>query len=196
MLDVPAVRSKPSLIVRCFFRPLAQLWLWAGGWTVVGEMPNLAKFIIVAAPHKTNWDLPNAIAGGLYYGIPVRWMGKDSLFKWPYPGGVMRWLGGIPVDRSKSNNAVAQMVEKFALARELIVVIPPQGTRGEVARWKSGFYYIANGAQIPLVLCYIDYRSRKMGVAQVFTPTGNYDADLAAIQAIYAGLAAPVPKAA
>ncbi len=173
-------------------RPLAELWLWAGGWRIIGEMPDLPKFVIVAAPHKTNWDLPNALAAGLYYGVGIHWMGKDSLFKWPY-NGFMRWLGGIPVDRSKSNNAVAQMVEKFASARQLAVVIPPEGTRGEVTRWKSGFYFIAHGAGVPLVLAFIDYRQRKVGIAQVFHPTGNYDADLAAIQGIYAALAAPAP---
>lgn len=190
-----ACRSQPSRLVRTVFQPLGRAWLWAGGWTVVGEMPGLPKFVIVAAPHKTNWDLPNAIAGGLHFGVPVHWMGKASLFKWPYTG-FMRWLGGIPVDRSKSNNAVAQMVEKFASARELIVVIPPEGTRGDVARWKSGFYYIAHGANIPLVLAFIDYNERRIGIAQMFHPTGNYDADLAAIQAVYAGLAAPLPKVA
>jgi 1-acyl-sn-glycerol-3-phosphate acyltransferase len=182
------------MIVRFLCRPLAELWLWAGGWSIVGEMPDLPKFVIVAAPHKTNWDLPNALAAGLHFGVRIQWMGKNSLFKWPF-NSFMRWLGGIPVDRSKSNNAVSQMVEKFSAARELAVVIPPEGTRGEVTRWKSGFYYIAHGAKVPLVLAFIDYRQRKVGIAEVFHPTGNYETDLAAIQEIYASLAAPVPEA-
>jgi len=180
---------KPSLTFRAL-RPLGRLWFWAGGWTVVGEMPNVPKFIIVAAPHTTNWDLPNALAAGLHYGVRIHWMGKDGIFKWPF-GGLMRWLGGIPVDRSKRNNAVAQMVEKFNAADRLVVVIPPEGTRSAVTQWKSGFYHIANGAGIPLVLAFIDYRRRRIGIAQVFQPTGHYEADLAQIQAIYAGLIAP-----
>jgi len=176
-----------SLVVR-LLRPLATLWFSATRFNVVGDMPDLPKFIIVAAPHKTNWDLPHALAAGLHYRRPIHWMGKDSLFKWPF-GGLMRWLGGIPVDRSKRNNAVAQMVERFNAADQLVVVIPPEGTRSDVARWKSGFYHIAVGAGIPLVLAFIDYKSRCVGVSQIFTPTGDYDTDLAAIQAVYAGIA-------
>ena len=102
---------KPSLAVRVF-RPLARLWLRITGWHIEGEMPKDPKFIIVAAPHSSNWDLPHVLAAGLEFGVRVHWMGKDSLFKWPYAG-FMRWLGGIPVDRSKANNAVAQMIERF-----------------------------------------------------------------------------------
>lgn len=182
-----APTSTPSIAVR-LLRPIGKLWLWAGGWKVAGEMPDLPKFIIVAAPHKTNWDLPNALAAGLHYGLRIHWMGKDSLFKWPF-GGVMRRLGGIPIDRSKSNNVVAQMVETFDKAERLIVVIPPEGTRGEVARWKSGFYHIAHGAKVPLVLAFIDYKRREVGVAQMFHTTGDYDTDLAKIQAVYAAIA-------
>ena len=173
----------PTLTVR-LLRPLARLWLRAGGWTMIGQMPDLPKFIIVAAPHKTNWDLPNAIAAGLHYGLRVHWMGKDSLFKWPF-NGIMRWLGGIPVDRSKKNNAVAMMIAEFQAADRLVVVIPPEGTRSDVDRWKSGFYHIAHGAGVPLVLGFIDYRNRKMGVAQLFRTTGDYERDLIAIQAVY-----------
>ena len=177
---------RPSFTVR-LFQPLGWLWLKAGGWKIVGEMPDLPKFIIVAAPHKTNWDLPNALAASLHYGVRLHWMGKDSLFKWPF-GGFMRWIGGIPVDRSKRNNAVAQMVELFGASEELIVVIPPEGTRSEITRWKSGFYHIAHGAGIPLALAFVDYKSRRLGVAGLFHPVGDYEADLARIQAIYSAL--------
>jgi 1-acyl-sn-glycerol-3-phosphate acyltransferase len=190
----PPRRSRPSLALT-LFRPLGWLWLKASGWQVEGEMPDLPKFVIVAAPHRTNWDLPYTLAAGLHYGLRIRWMGKDSLFKWPY-NGFMRWLGGIPVDRSKRNNAVAQVVEMFDASPELIVVIPPEGTRSEVARWKSGFYHIAHGAKVPLVLGFIDYRRKRVGVAGIFHPTGDYDADLARIQAVYAPMTDPVPAAA
>ena len=187
------VRKRPSLVVR-LLRPVAHLWLWAVNMRVEGQMPDLAKFVIVAAPHKTNWDLPNALAAGLHYGIRIHWLGKASLFKWPF-GGLMRWLGGISVDRSKSNNLVASVVETFAAADRLILVIPPEGTRSDVARWKSGFYHIAVGAKVPVVLTFVDYNSRKIGIAQVFRPTGDYEADLAIIQAVYAPMM-PRPAAA
>jgi 1-acyl-sn-glycerol-3-phosphate acyltransferase len=188
-------RASVSIAVR-LIRPFGRAWLKAGGWRIVGQMPDLPKYVIVAAPHKTNWDLPNALAAGLHFDLAIRWMGKASLFKWPF-GGVMRWLGGIPVDRSKSNNAVGQMVQAFDVAERMVVVIPPEGTRGAVTRWKSGFYHIAHGAKIPLVLAYISYSRREIGVAQVFYPTGDYEKDLAAIQDVYAALdVAPLAKAA
>lgn len=166
------------------FRPLGYLWLWAMNIRIVGEMPDEKKFVIIAAPHKTNWDLPNALAAALHFGVRIHWMGKDSLFKWPF-GAFMRWLGGIPVDRSKRNNAVGGMVERFQAADELIVVIPPEGTRSDVERWKSGFYYIAHGAGVPIVMAFVDYGAREIGIKGVFHTTGDYEADLKAIQDHY-----------
>lgn len=183
---------QPSLAVR-LFRPLGRLWLTATGWRVEGEMPALPKFIIVAAPHSSNWDLPYVLAAAVHYGVRVHWLGKASIFKWPF-GGFMRWLGGIAIDRSQANNVVEQMVQKFNDADRLIVVIPPEGTRGEVSRWKSGFYHIAHGAEIPLALGFLDYKRKVAGIARVFYTSGNYDADLAEIQAFYATVTAKYPK--
>jgi 1-acyl-sn-glycerol-3-phosphate acyltransferase len=177
-------QPEPSFAVR-LFRPLGRLWLKATGWHIEGSMPSDAKFVIVAAPHTSNWDLPHVIAAGLEFGVRVHWMGKDSIFNWPF-GGLMRWLGGIPVDRSKSNNAVDQMVKRFAESDRLVLVIPPEGTRGKVTRWKSGFYYIADGAKVPLALGFLDYKRKAAGIGRIFHPTGNYEADLAEIQAFYA----------
>ena len=185
MTDVaPSRRSRPSLMLR-LLRPVGRAWLRSVNMRIVGEMPDIPKFVLIGAPHTSNWDLPNALAAGLHYGVAIRWMGKDSIFKWPF-GGLMRWMGGIPVDRSKRNNAVAQMVEFFNAHDEVIVVIPPEGTRSEVDRWKSGFYHIATGAQVPIVLAFMDYKAREVGIKGVFYPTGNYDADVAKLQAVYA----------
>ena len=193
MLDrVSASRTAPSLALR-LFRPLAYLWFWATRMRIVGAMPDVPKFVIVAAPHKTNWDLPHIIAAGLHYGIYIQWMGKDSLFKWPF-GGLMRWLGGIAIDRSKTNNAVAGMIAAFNAADRLVLAIPPSGTRKDVARWKTGFYHIAVGAKVPIALCFIDYNNRTLGVAEVFQPTGDFDADLAKIMAVYAPMIGALPE--
>ena len=166
-------------------RPVAHAWLKCVNMRMVGDLPDLPKFVLIGAPHTSNWDLPNSLAAGLHYGVSINWMGKDSIFKWPF-GGLMRWMGGIPVDRSKRNNAVTQMVEVFNAASELIVVIPPEGTRSEVDRWKSGFYHIAVGANVPIVMAFMDYNRREVGIKGVFYPTGDYDADVAKIQAVYA----------
>ncbi len=165
----------------------------ATGWRVDGEMPGLPKFIIVAAPHSSNWDLPYVLAAAVHYGVRVHWLGKAAIFNWPF-GGFMRWLGGIAIDRSQANNVVDQMISKFAEADRLIVVIPPEGTRGEVTRWKSGFYHIAHGAKIPLALGFLDYKRKIAGIARVFHTTGNYEADLAEIQAFYATVTGKHPK--
>lgn len=177
-------QAAPSFAVR-FFRPVGRLWLRANGWHIEGDMPDLAKFIIIGAPHTSNWDLPFMLAAALHYGVKVHWMGKKSIFKWPFAG-LMRRLGGIPIDRSQSNNAVAQMVELFNTSERLVLCIPPEGTRGKVTRWKTGFYYIATGARIPLALGFLDYKRKAAGIAKLYWPTGNLEADLAEIQAYYA----------
>jgi 1-acyl-sn-glycerol-3-phosphate acyltransferase len=182
----PASAAPPSLALR-IFRPVSAAWLKATGFRVVGRFPDIPKFIVVAAPHTTNWDLPHALAAGIQFGQPVHWMGKASIFKWPF-GGLMRWLGGISIDRSQSTNAVGSMVEVFGQRKALALVVAPTGTRSATARWKSGFYHIAVGAKVPLVLAYIDYNRREIGIADTITPTGDYEADVAKIQAIYAAI--------
>jgi 1-acyl-sn-glycerol-3-phosphate acyltransferase len=180
--------AAPSLAVRVF-RPVSSAWLAATRFSVVGTFPDHPKFIVIAAPHTTNWDLPHALAAGIQFGRRIHWMGKATIFKWPF-GGLMRWLGGISVDRSKSTNAVASMVDVFAARKELALAVAPAGTRSATATWKSGFYHIAHGAKIPLVIAYIDYNRREVGIADTIIPSGDYAADLLKIQAIYAALAA------
>jgi 1-acyl-sn-glycerol-3-phosphate acyltransferase len=182
----PVPPSGPSVTVRAL-RPISRAWLIATGFKVVGTFPDIPKFIVVAAPHTTNWDLPHALAAGLQFGRRVHWMGKATIFKWPF-GGLMRWLGGISVDRSKSTNAVASIVNVFAERDNLALVVAPSGTRSATVPWKSGFYHIAHGAKVPLVLAYIDYNRREVGIADTITPTGDYEADLAKIQSIYAAI--------
>jgi 1-acyl-sn-glycerol-3-phosphate acyltransferase len=183
---MPETTTAPSLAVR-IFRPLSRAWLAASRFRVVGTFPDHAKFIIVAAPHTTNWDLPHALAAGIQFGRRIHWMGKATIFKWPF-GGLMRGLGGISVDRSKSTNAVASMVDVFTDRDELALVVAPAGTRSATVPWKSGFYHIAYGAKVPLVLAYIDYNRREVGIADTIIPTGDYEADLKKIQAIYAAI--------
>jgi 1-acyl-sn-glycerol-3-phosphate acyltransferase len=185
-LPSPATSPPPSFAVRAF-RPMSKAWLAATGFKVIGKFPDHPKFIVIAAPHTTNWDLPHALAAGLQFGRRVHWMGKATIFKWPF-GGLMRWLGGISVDRSKSTNAVASMVNVFAERDDLALVVAPAGTRSATAPWKSGFYHIAHGAKVPLVLAYIDYNRREIGIADTIMPTGNYEADLEKIQGLYAAI--------
>lgn len=178
----------PSLLVR-LVRPLASLWLLVSRFRIEGRLPDLPRFVVVAAPHKSNWDFPHALAAGFTYGVRIHWIGKNALFRWPF-GGIMRWMGGIAVDRSKANNVVDEMAKAIRDADQFYLVITPEGTRKDVVKWKSGFYHIAVAADVPLVFAFIDYPRRRVGVAGTFHPTGDYEADLAKIHAIYAEAAA------
>lgn len=155
------------------------------GWRVEGTAPAEDKFVVIAAPHTSNWDLPLMLAVAFKFRIKLRWMGKDTLFKPPF-GGFMKALGGIPIDRSKANNVVSQMVEIYRDADSLAVAIPPEGTRADVTVWKTGFYNIAHAAGVPIALGFLDYGRKVGGIGGVFRTTGDYETDLKEIQAFYA----------
>ena len=156
------------------------------GWKAVGNVPEPRRFILIAAPHTSNWDLPNTLMAGFALRANLYWMGKRSIFRPPF-GAFMRWLGGIAVNREKSNNLVAASVEAIRAARgSLQLVVPPEGTRSKVRYWKTGFYYIAHGAGVPIVLSYMDYARKVSGIGPVFHPTGDIERDMATIKAFYA----------
>jgi 1-acyl-sn-glycerol-3-phosphate acyltransferase len=120
-------------------------------------------------------------------------MGKETLFRWPI-NGFFKWLGGIPIDRSKSKNVVAQSIQHFHENEKLILTIAPAGTRKKVKKWKSGFYHIANGANVPIVLGFLDYRRKVGGIGPVIYPTGNFEADMKTIRAFFNGVTGKYPK--
>ena len=154
------------------------------GWKIEGEFPKIPKFVMIAVPHTSNWDFPITLGVCFALRAKIYWMGKASLFAGPL-GPIMRWLGGIAVDRSKSNNLVQQMVDVFNDSEQLCVTIPPEGTRSKVKQWKTGFYHIAQGAQVPIMLAYMDYQRKVAGFGPLFYPTGDVEKDIAEIQAFY-----------
>jgi 1-acyl-sn-glycerol-3-phosphate acyltransferase len=157
------------------------------GWRLEGAVPDYRKYVIIAAPHTSNWDFVVAMGVAFAFRLKVYWMGKHTLFRWPF-GPVTRWLGGIAVERSAQHNLVAQTVEQFNRHDALIIGIPPEGTRRQVAQWKTGFYYIALQAQVPIVLGFFDYQSKVAGFGPTFLPTGDIEPDMAKIRAFYAPL--------
>jgi 1-acyl-sn-glycerol-3-phosphate acyltransferase len=163
---------------------LAALLLKLIGWRVVGAPPACEKYVLIGAPHTSNWDFPLMLMAVLKLRLDVHWLGKDSLFPPPFAG-LMRWLGGIAIDRSKTNRRVAQLVELYQRSRSLVVLIPPEGTRARVERWKSGFYHIAQGAGVPIVLGFVDAGRREVGLGPLFQPSGDFDADMVRIQEFY-----------
>jgi 1-acyl-sn-glycerol-3-phosphate acyltransferase len=174
-------------VVNTLLRGASVLFLKLTGWKVEGQLaPVAAKSILIAAPHTSNWDLPYTLMVAFALRLTPYWMGKHSLFKAPF-GGIMQWLGGIPVQRSQTNNLVAASAAAIRAADgPLQLIVPPEGTRSKTRYWKTGFYYIALAAEVPIVMAYMDYSSKRSGLGPVFKPTGNADADMAAIRAFYA----------
>jgi 1-acyl-sn-glycerol-3-phosphate acyltransferase len=176
-------------IVNTLLRGVAIAFLRLTGWKVLGKLPeNAAKSVLIAAPHTSNWDLPYTLMVCSVLRLNVYWMGKISIFKPPFRG-VMMWLGGIPVDRTQSNNLVVASSEAIIHATgPLQLIVPPEGTRSGTRFWKTGFYYIAAGAGVPIVMAYLDYDKKVGGLGPLFQTTGDIDADMAAIKAFYAGV--------
>lgn len=176
-------------VVNSVLRTLSLAFLKLNGWTIEGSLPaSAAKSVLIAAPHTSNWDLPYTLMTGFALDLNLYWMGKASLFAPPF-GPVMRWLGGIAVDRSKSNNLVAASAQALRDADGPVqLVVPPEGTRGRTRHWKTGFYFIALEAKVPIVLAYMDYERKAAGLGPLFVPTGNVERDMEEIKRFYAGV--------
>lgn len=173
---------------------LCKIYLKIIGWKIGSTLdPSIKKCVLVAAPHTSNYDYPIALSVLYACGMRVKFLGKKSLFKFPL-GILMRATGGIPVDRSKHTNMVETMIGMFQQREEFILMIPAEGTRSYVKEWKSGFYHTAVGANVPIVLGYLDYGKKIAGFGDVFYPTGDYPKDLAAIQNFYRQFTAKYPE--
>ena len=148
-----------------------------------GELPH-QKFVLIGAPHTSNWDFPLMLMVVLKLRLRVFWMGKHTLFPFPFAG-FMKWLGGIPINRSASHNVVRETVRQFKENKDLVVLVPPEGTRSKVARWKTGFYHIANMAEVPILMGYVNAEKKEAGFADFFYPTGDVEGDLEKIREFY-----------
>jgi 1-acyl-sn-glycerol-3-phosphate acyltransferase len=166
-------------------RWISAAYLKLSGWKISGDWPPIDKMVLVAAPHTSNWDGLNMLAGAGYYRVKLRWMGKASLTRGPF-GWLIKALGCVPIDRSQSNDVVRVMADAFAASERMLIAIPPEGTRSAVREWKSGFYHIAVAARVPILLTVLDYGTRRIRLAAVVYPGGDYEADLAIIRAHYA----------
>ncbi|KRB96762.1 glycerol acyltransferase [Hydrogenophaga sp. Root209] len=174
-------------VVNSVLRAFSIGFLRLTGWRVEGALPAHAlRSVLIAAPHTSNWDLPYTLMVAFALRLNIRWMGKHGIFRAPF-GGVMRWLGGIEVNREQSNNLVAASAKAIRESDgPLQLIVPPEGTRSKARYWKTGFYYIAREAQVPIVMAYMDYARKRSGLGPLFEPTGNVDADMATIKAFYA----------
>jgi 1-acyl-sn-glycerol-3-phosphate acyltransferase len=172
---------------------LSKFYLKITGWRRVGRLPDIPRCVMIAAPHTSNWDAPIALAIVFAFRFKANWLVKHTAFRWPFQG-VLRWLGAIPIDRTKSTDVVTQMVEELKKRAELVLLIAPEGTRKKVTRWKTGFYHIACGAGVPLVLAFLDYARKEGGLGPVIQPTGDLEADMAKILGFYATVTGRHPE--
>ena len=162
-------------------------WLGAAaGWRVVGHLPDLPKYMLIGAPHTTNWDFVLFLWVMAALRFQPTWLGKDGIFWWP-AGVLWRRLGGIPVKRGARLNVVDQVVDRFREADRMTLVMSPEGTRQHTTAWKSGFYHIARGAGVPIVPGRLDYPTRTVTIGGPIAMTGDVSRDMAEFRAFYAG---------
>lgn len=165
---------------------IARMLLKISGWTLVGEHPEVAKAVIIAAPHTSNWDGIWGLIAKVALGVDVKFFGKESLFWFPL-GALLKVMGGIPLDRDNAGSSVDQAVSAFDASDRLYFAMAPEGTRGRKQYWKTGFYRIATGAGVPVVLAFFDYERRRLGIGPTIDLSGDPDLDLETIGAFYAG---------
>ncbi|HWJ93937.1 MAG TPA: 1-acyl-sn-glycerol-3-phosphate acyltransferase [Telluria sp.] len=163
------------------------------GWNVRFKPLPGPHGIAVVYPHTSNWDFPIGLLAKWAVGLPFRWLAKDSLFKGPM-GALMRYWGGIAVDRTAPQGATTRLAQQMLQSEWCWVAITPEGTRSYRPHWKSGFYRLAMAAKVPLVVVYIDYKAKELGVVDIVNLTGDEDADMAVIARVYEGREALYPS--
>ena len=180
IFDTPVINT----LMRLFSCAMLRLSGWRIDSIGAAELATFPKYVLIAAPHTSNWDFPITLMVCFALRLRVRWMAKASLFAFPL-GPLARWLGGIAIDRSVSSNTVAATIDSFVRTEQLVVIVAPEGTRGKVARWKTGFYHIAHGAQVPIGLAFLDYRRKVGGIGAMFRTTGDLATDMRDIERFY-----------
>jgi len=176
IFNMPVIKTAAHWTARFILKVL--------GWKIKGELPDAKKYVMIAAPHTSNWDFFYGLLMNLYFKNQVYWMGKEQIFRFPF-GGIMKWFGGLPVDRSRSNNLVQATIEQFNNREKLVVVIPPEGSRSKVDSWKSGFYHIAAGADVPILLGFLDYKKKHAGYGPLLSLSGDKEVDMLKLQEFY-----------
>jgi 1-acyl-sn-glycerol-3-phosphate acyltransferase len=190
---VTAIIDEPPGPVARFVRRLLLAMYRIRGWKAVGVVPEPRRFILIAAPHTSNWDFVNFL--GLTADLKIRphFMAKLSLFRWPL-GGFIRQMGGVAVDRRGGGNVVQQMVDEFARRAEFMLTVAPEGTRGKTAKWRTGFYQIAMAAKVPMVVGMMDYGTKTGGLGPLIWPSGDFRADMLKVLEVYRTCIPKIPE--
>ena len=179
---------KPTLLnnfmLKPFFFWLATVSLFILRWKTKGNVPDIKKYVMIAAPHSSNWDFIFFLLFIFKYRISVHWMGKNTMFIWPFRW-LLKRLGGIPIDRKAKSNVVETTAQAFKTSKQLVITIAPSGTREKVMTWKTGFYHIAQQAKVPIVCGFIDYKKKMVGIGPVFSLSNDIDVDMKEIKHFY-----------
>ena len=176
------------------------VWRWIGRsvlrllrWRVQGEIPDRAKFVIAVAPHTSNWDFVVGAATMFALDLRLSFLGKHTLFVGPF-GSFLRWMGGVPVNRTSPHGVVGDSVQAFADVERLILAIAPEGTRRPVPRFKSGFLHIAQGARVPVLLAALDYEARCVRLGPLVWPVEDVEAQRARIEEFFSKVRGRNPR--
>ncbi len=175
------------------WQKISKIILQFSGWKITNIIPDISKCVLAIAPHTSNWDFLIAKLAYTSLGRNAHFLIKKEWFFFPF-NVFFRSIGGIPVDRSKNQSMTDIMAEEFAKRDRFQLAITPEGTRKRVTEWKRGFYYIADKAQVPIVLIGLDYKNKVISFLDVFAPTGNVDEDMLTIQSRYKGLSGKNPN--
>ncbi len=189
-MNIPVVPDELEKFGNFFTRSIGRFILWVMGWKFEGNLPENKKFMIIVAPHTSNWDFFIGITVVFAVGFRAHWLGKHTIFRKPF-GTYMKWMGGIPVDRSRAVNVVDQVIFRIKEEESMVLGMSPEGTRKKVERWKTGFYRIAKGAGIPIVPTALDYSKKTIEFFSPFLLTGDQESDIFHLQQLFQGV---IPK--
>lgn len=169
--------------------PSLSLWLTkTAGWRTVGEIPNISQAVVLALPHTSNFDGVYALPNLFALDIKISIMGKHTLFKVPVLNRLLYWFGIIPINRSVKGSVLQASIDKFKTGEPLFLGLSPEGTRDYTKGWKTGFYYLAVGANVPILPVALDYKTKEVRFLSPIYPTGDIEADLPKIYEQYRGV--------
>jgi 1-acyl-sn-glycerol-3-phosphate acyltransferase len=180
-------------VLKYILRGLSLLLLKIFGWKAVGQLPVESKFVLIFAWHTSNWDVFYGVLVAFALKINLVFLAKKELFRHPFKP-LVKWLGGIPIERKESHHIVDQMIGIFNENEKFVLAVSPEGTRRRVQYWKSGFYHIARGARVPVLLTFLDYEQKKGGAGPLMYLTGDIERDMEAIRDFYATVKGKYPE--
>lgn len=192
-MDIPKLGDLTPKTNSVIKKAIGRFLLWCYRWRVEGEVHNAKKFMVILAPHTSYWDFLTNMSIMLALGVNNRWFVADAFCWWPL-GNLMRWLGGIPIDRSSPQDLVSFTISKFADHDELILALYPEGTTRKAEKWKTGFWHIARGADIPIQFLSVDYKKRASVFGPVIKPSDDIKADMKKIQAYFKDVTPKTPE--